>query len=249
MSIKIYKFEEQTPGEFNNGAILENRPVVLTGEEGQLQPYSNLFYWAHAWSDEGSTIGEHPHRAFEILSFVIKGSIEHYDSHNRKWTPLKEGDVQIIRSGSGISHSEKINAGSEIFQIWFDPDMNKTYNMPATYNDYEAAGFHVTKVNGFDEKVFTEDGSSFGMVSPGVSIKEISFSAGEHEYKIGAGKVCSAYLIEGKISLDGGSAKANDFILAGDEDSLKFKAEEKGRLFIIETPEKLSYRTYAERHI
>ncbi len=156
--------------------------------------------------------------------------------------------MQIIRSGSGISHSEKINAGSEIFQIWFDPDLNKTFGVPATYNDYEAESFAVTKVNGFDVKVFTENGSSFKMVTPGVNIKEISFSAGEHEYKIGDDKICSAYLIEGNITVGNDPASANDFILAGDEQSLKFSAAEPGRLFIIETPAKLSYRTYAERH-
>jgi hypothetical protein len=221
---------------------------VLTGEDGQLQPYSNLFYWAHAWSDKGSTIGEHPHRAFEILSFVIKGSIEHYDSHNRKWIPLKEGDVQIIRSGSGISHSEKINAHSELFQIWFDPDLNKTFGVAATYNDYEGASFPVKKENGFAVKVYTEGGTSFKMVTPGVNIKEVSFTAGEHEYKIGDGKVCSVYLIEGKITVGTSEVNANDFILAGDETSLKFSSPTSGRLFIIETPAKLTYRTYAERH-
>ena len=75
-----------------------------------MKPYSNLFYWAHAWSDKGSLIGEHPHKAFEILSFVLEGDIEHYDSKLRGWKPLQKGDVQIIRAGSGISHAEKINA-------------------------------------------------------------------------------------------------------------------------------------------
>jgi redox-sensitive bicupin YhaK (pirin superfamily) len=249
MSIKIYKFEEQTPGGFNNGEILENRPVVLTGEPEDLQPYSNLFYWAHAWSEKGSTIGEHPHRGFEIMSFVLKGSIEHYDTKNKKWIPLKAGDVQIIRSGSGISHSEKINAGSEIFQIWFDPDLNKTFPLPASYSDYPAESFTVNSENGFDVKIFSEDGSNFDMTSPGISIKEISFDKGSYEYEISEGKICSAYLIDGQISIGHMIAVANDFILARNESSLKFEAREKGRLFIIETPEKLEYRTYAERHV
>ena len=249
MSVRIYKFEEQAPGGFNDGEILENRPVVLTGGDAQLQPYSNLFYWAHAWSDKGSTIGEHPHKAFEILSFVIKGSIEHYDSKNRKWIPLEAGDVQIIRSGSGISHSERINAGSELFQIWFDPDMTKTISMPATYDDYKSAGFDIKTVTGFKVKTYTEDGTSFNMVSPGVSIKEIAFASGEHGYSIGESKILSAYLIEGSIAIDGGEMKANDFVRAVGVKSLKFTANESGRLFIIETPEKPGYRTYAERYV
>ena len=32
----------------------------------------------------------------------------------------------MIRSGNGISHSEEIGEKSEIFQIWFDPNISKT---------------------------------------------------------------------------------------------------------------------------
>ncbi len=248
MSIKIYKFREQTPGEFNNGAILENRPIVLTDDGGGLQPYSNIFYWAHAWSEKGSTIGEHPHRAFEILSFVLKGSIEHYDSKNRKWIPLKSGDVQIIRSGSGITHSEKINPGSEMFQIWFDPDLNKTISAPASYNDYPAGSFPVKDKNGFAVKTYTEGGANFELVAPGINIKEISFNAGEHAIPVSKDKILSAYIIEGKINIGGEDLGANDFFTANDDADISFTASENGKIFIIESPETVPYKTYAERY-
>ena len=51
---------------------------------------------------------------------MLKGNINHFDTKQNKWIPLK-GDVQIIRSGNGISHAEEIDDNSEIFQIWFDP--------------------------------------------------------------------------------------------------------------------------------
>jgi redox-sensitive bicupin YhaK (pirin superfamily) len=248
MSIKIYKFKDQTPGEFNNGAILENRPIVLTDDARGLQPYSNIFYWAHAWSDKGSTIGEHPHRAFEILSFVLKGSIEHYDSKNRKWIPLKAGDVQIIRSGNGITHSEKINAGSEMFQIWFDPDLSKTISAPASYNDYPADSFHVNKQNGFDVKTYTEGGANFALVAPGINIKEISFDAGEHSIAVSKDKIFSAYILEGKININGEAMGVNDFFTANSDADLEFTAGENGKIFIIESPEAVPYKTYAERY-
>ncbi len=248
MSIKIYKFSKQTPGEFNNGAILENRPIVMTDDSDGLQPYSNIFYWAHAWSEKGSTIGEHPHRAFEILSFVLKGSIEHFDSKNRKWIPLKAGDMQIIRAGAGITHSEKISPASEMFQIWFDPDLSKTISAPATYDDYASGSFPVTMQDGLTVKTYTEGGANLKLVAPGINIKEISFEAGEHSYGVAAGKICSAYLIEGKIDIPAGPVGANDFFNAAGEASIEFKTPENGRLFIIESPEDVPYKTYAERH-
>ena len=45
---------------------------------------------------------------------MLEDSIKHYDSNNRQWLPLKAGDVQIIRSGSGITHAEKLNPGGPI---------------------------------------------------------------------------------------------------------------------------------------
>ena len=68
----------------------------------------------------------HPHRGFEICSFVLKGEIEHYDTLLDKWITLSEGDVQVIKAGKGISHSEKLKSGSEIFQIWFDPNIQES---------------------------------------------------------------------------------------------------------------------------
>ena len=118
MSIQVIKKNQQAAGQFNGGEILENKPIGFPREGGHLRPYSNLFYWSHAWSDQGSTIGLHPHQGFEILSFVLEGSIEHFDTGDNEWKTLNAGDAQIIRAGSGISHSEKLNAGAHMFQIW-----------------------------------------------------------------------------------------------------------------------------------
>ncbi len=246
MSIIIYPFERQAPGGFNDGEILENRPVVMTHNPAYLLPYSNLFYWAHAWSDNGSTIGEHPHKGFEIITFIIKGTIEHYDSSNRKWIPINEGGAQIIRAGSGISHAEKLNAGSHVFQVWFDPDIRKAMQVPAAYNDYEQKDFPVTTSNGFEVRQYIGEGSPLKMETPGVGAVEINFKAGSHKLGLNPEKISSVYLIEGGISMAAGKMEANDFAVVKDESELTFETTEPGRLFLIENPVKPDYRTYAE---
>ena len=124
MSIQLIKREQQADGNFNNGEILEKKPIGFPQDGGITKPYSNLFYWAHAWTpDKKSTIGLHPHQGFEICSFILEGSINHFDTKQDKWISLKKGDVQIIRAGNGISHAEELNEKSEIFQIWFDPNI------------------------------------------------------------------------------------------------------------------------------
>ena len=53
-----------------------------------------------------------------MCSFLyLKGKINHYDTEQKKWIALKKGDVQIIRSGSGISHSEELLEKSEITPV------------------------------------------------------------------------------------------------------------------------------------
>ena len=116
MKVNFYPPSVQASGNFNFGEILEKKPIGFPQDGGLLKPFSNLFYWAHAWTPgKRSTIGLHPHQGFEICSFVLKGNINHFDTKQNKWIPLSEGDVQIIRSGNGISHAEEIDDNSEIF--------------------------------------------------------------------------------------------------------------------------------------
>ena len=56
MSIKIYSSKEQANGNFNNGEILEKKPIGFTQDGGELKPYSNIFYWADAWTPSSRTV-------------------------------------------------------------------------------------------------------------------------------------------------------------------------------------------------
>ncbi|MEO8148817.1 MAG: pirin family protein [Bacteroidia bacterium] len=248
MSATIYLKAQQVKGQFNGGAILENKPVQMTEDASKLQPYSNLFYWAHAWSDNGSLIGEHPHQAFEIISIVLKGDIEHYDSAHKGWKKLNAGDAQVIRAGSGISHAERINAGSEMFQIWFDPNLTKSIEKPASYNDYASATFPISKQNGMGVKTYLGVDAPMQLDTPGVTIREISFAKGEFDLPMSADKIYSVYLIEGELIVDDKTMHENDFALLKDESNYHFNVMQAGKIFVIESPVDPGYATYAERY-
>ncbi len=67
----------------------------------------------------------HPHRGIETVTYMLQGEFEHEDSTGAKGK-MKSGDVQWMKTGSGIIHSE-MPAMSEGklhgFQLWV--------NMPA----------------------------------------------------------------------------------------------------------------------
>lgn len=247
MSVEIIKRTEQARGEFNGGEILENKPIGFPREGGKLRSYSNIFYWAHAWSEEGSTIGLHPHQGFEILSFVIEGEIEHYDTADKVWKPIEKGGAQIIRSGNGISHSERLKAGAHMFQIWFDPNLNKTLEKPATYNDFTSDAFPMNEKEGIRTKTYSGDGAPLEMDSPGVEIKELFTVEGDHTIHLDSTKIYSIYLVKGEVETESGPMVEHDFMRVEGESALNLKAKNETHWFIVATPISLDYMTYAQR--
>ena len=248
MPIAIYNKDEQVSGNFNNGEILEKKPIGFSHDGGKLKPYSNLFYWADAWTTNSkSTIGLHPHQGFEICSFVIKGSIRHYDTKQNKWIELNTGDAQIIRSGNGISHAEEILDNSEMLQIWFDPDISKTISKPATYNDYKSTSFPIIKNKESTVVTIKGKNSPFIMDTEGIEIYETSFKDGSHQSNLFTSKVYSFFIKKGIMIHDGDEFKQGTFIKIEKESKFDFKSKSGLELFEIRSPERPSYLTYFER--
>ena len=111
----------------------------------QLSPFLLLDYagpaeFAPATQPRG--VGQHPHRGFETVTVVYKGSVSHRDSSGQGGT-IGPGDVQWMTAGSGILHEEfhseaftQTGGTLEMVQLWV--------NLPAkhkmTQPDYQAIG-------------------------------------------------------------------------------------------------------------
>ena len=246
MSVRIIPKEQQGYGAFNGGEIVENKPIGFPQDHSSVRPYSNLFYWAHARAVTDSTIGLHPHQGFEICSFVLKGEIRHYDTKLKEWRPLTAGDVQIIRAGNGISHSEWLGKDGEIFQIWFDPDLTKTLEQPASSDDYRAEEFPVKTENGVTVKTLAGPGSPFRMETPGVEVLQIEIENGAYTLPADTAKIYSAYVLDGEALFNGEDAKQSDFVQITDQSQIELQSLTGAKVFIIASPVSPGYRTYGQ---
>jgi hypothetical protein len=91
----------------------------------------------------------HPHRGFETVTYMLAGQMEHRD-HMGNVGRLGPGDVQWMKAGSGVIHSEmpKQEEGKmHGFQLWINlPAAEKM--TPATYNDIDASSIPSYQLDG-----------------------------------------------------------------------------------------------------
>ncbi|RKP36105.1 Pirin-like protein [Dimargaris cristalligena] len=137
---RIVFARSQTEG----GGFLVHR--ALGGRElSELDPFLMLDHMGPMTYGPGEALGapDHPHRGFETVTYILKGGLQHLDSHGNCGN-LTDGWVQWMTAGSGVVHSEmpnddiRKNGGTlEGFQLWVNlPAKDKM--SPPRYQDTPA---------------------------------------------------------------------------------------------------------------
>ena len=238
---KLYGLDQQGRGAFDGGRIVESKPIGFPGEGSEVKRVGPLFYWALATANQDNAIiGLHPHRAFEIMSFVIDGELGHYDTGGHEEL-LYYGDVQIMQTGSGISHEERFNKeGTSIFQIWFEPNLDETIRQPAVY--------HYGRMNGEAEQSDFQRqliGPESVSLAADAKVEHVRISAGSQMvYKLESGRSLAIVPFKGKLHTADKTVEEASFLVVQSEESdelIHFDSQNGTEFILVDVPEKVDY--------
>ena len=183
----------------------------------------------------GMGFGTHPHDNMEIISIPLEGDLEHKDSMGNI-TVIKEGDVQVMSAGTGVTHSEyNKNKDKEVkfLQIWVFPNKK---NVTPRYDQIslrdiakENAFYQVVSPNKEEQGVWIHQDAWFHI---GKLTKENSDT-----YTIKKeGNGVYAFILEGEVAINGESLSKRDGMGIWNTDSFKVEATEDARILLMEVP-------------
>jgi quercetin 2,3-dioxygenase len=125
------------------------RPLLEPGRWTDHDPFLLLM---EDWFTRG-TFGDHPHRGFETVTYVLEGQVEHADNHGGHGM-LQPGDVQWMTAGRGVVHSEEAGPdGAHSLQLWVNLPASKKMSEPR-YQDLRRDAVPVRQENGAEIRVY-----------------------------------------------------------------------------------------------
>ena len=253
--MKRFSPDQQGTGAFDGGRITEVKPIGFPHERSGAGRIGPLFYWAWATAKGYGKIRLHPHRGFEIMSYVLKGEIGHRDTLGTV-SRVKTGGAQVMQTGSGVSHEEEtLGDQTEFFQIWFEPDLQEAVKRPPTYREFHHQDFPVSSKNGVSTKSIIGPGSPISLVAP-VAMQEITLSPGKSLVRtVTKGNGLAALIIDGEGSWSASASKEQLSVRTGDfaviqanvetELALQAAGKKPFRAAIVEVPVTVSYPLYS----
>jgi quercetin 2,3-dioxygenase len=255
MDIRVYTQNEQAKGHFGDGEIIENKPIGFPREGSVVSRVGPLFYWAWAKSLKTFEIPLHPHSGFEILSYVLTGTVGHRDTLGNL-QEVTTGGVQIMQTGSGAQHAEELGKDSEMFQIWFEPHLSQATKRPPTYNQYDHEDFPVQHAGDVTVKQMIGQDAPIQVVAD-AKMQDVLIPAGTtYTLSLPAGYAHAAVVVEGsglvsetgQEDANGTATKMGDFVVtsADTDGSVTYRAnaDDPFRLVLIQVPTEVDYPLY-----
>ena len=126
MKLNIYKEDSRGTSDFN---WLKSKFSFSFGNywDEKRTGFGALRVLNDDWIAPGSGFPEHAHNDMEIFTIPLSGYLRHQDNTGKE-SIITKGDIQIMSTGTGVTHSEfnnSITEPVELLQIWITPNVKK----------------------------------------------------------------------------------------------------------------------------
>jgi hypothetical protein len=185
--------------------------------------------------EPGMGFGTHPHNNMEIISIPLEGDLEHKDSMGNT-TVIRNGDIQIMSAGSGITHSEynkNKDKAVKFLQIWIFP---KEKNVRPRYDqitlnaaDRKNKLQQILSPSPDDAGVWIHQEAWFhmGTLDKGTTIDYAVKRSGNGIY---------AFVIKGDVKIAGQELNARDGLGVWDVNSVVITADSDSEVLLMDVP-------------
>jgi redox-sensitive bicupin YhaK (pirin superfamily) len=186
--------------------------------------------------EAGMGFGSHPHDNMEIISIPLEGDLEHKDSMGNV-AVIKNGDVQVMSAGSGITHSEynkNKDKPVKFLQIWVFPNRKNvkprydqiTLNLADRHNKLQ----QILSPNADDEGVWIYQDAWFhlGKFDEGFLIDYSTKKSDNGVY---------VFVLKGDVTIDETTLNDRDGLGIWNTDKISIKANSKdAEILLMEVP-------------
>jgi quercetin 2,3-dioxygenase len=181
-----------------------------------------------------SGFGMHGHKDMEIVTYVLKGALDHKDSTGGEGK-IAVGEVQRMTAGTGIRHSEYNHSKDEavhLLQMWVLPDRNgltPSYEQKQFTNE-ERTGvlLPVASGQGLDGAVKVNQDVTF-YVAKALPGQPLSHPLGERRRAF-------LYVIDGEVSVNDRALSSGDQARITETAQLDFVAARESEIILIDLP-------------
>ena len=227
--------------------LVTRRPLPGPGL-AQVDPFLFLNHHgpqAYPPGNRGLPFGPHPHRGFETVTFILEGTLAHYDSGGHA-SVIEAGGVQWMTAGSGLVHAEvsppefKRNGGPlEILQLWVNLPARLKMT-PPRYSGVQADAIPQVALPGGGGELALVAGEFAGAEGPIHSLTGVFMGVvrlvpgGRAELPAPRGRSVFLYLARGRVAVAGVAVEQWHLVeLADDGDAVLLEAGEEDEAVLL----------------
>ena len=179
----------------------------------------------------GMGFGTHPHRDMEIITYILRGELQHKDSMGNGRV-IHTGELQYMSAGRGVQHSE-FNPSKEeavrLLQIWIQPDVKGAAPRYAekSLSAAQAGKLHLmTSKEGRDGSIAIRQDADLWLarLEPGQKVTH-PLANGRHAW---------IHVAEGEVTVNGKTLAGGDAAAIDGESQLQVAADKASQVLLFD---------------